>query len=68
MILADDMGLGKTIQTIALVYTLLNNGPDGKPILKKVLLIVPTSLIQNWIVELNKWIEGKTIVNFFDIN
>ena len=32
MILADDMGLGKTIQTIALIYTLLNNGPDGKPL------------------------------------
>ncbi|KAJ7002349.1 LOW QUALITY PROTEIN: protein CHROMATIN REMODELING 25 [Populus alba x Populus x berolinensis] len=30
-ILADDMGLGKTLQSITLLYTLLGQGFDGKP-------------------------------------
>ncbi|KAJ7002347.1 LOW QUALITY PROTEIN: hypothetical protein NC653_012413 [Populus alba x Populus x berolinensis] len=34
-ILADDMGLGKTLQSITLLYTLLGQGFDGKPMVKK---------------------------------
>ncbi|MBN4050785.1 MAG: ATP-dependent helicase [Alkaliphilus sp.] len=47
--LADDMGLGKTIQVIAL----LNNCKDKKR--EKSLIIVPVSLIGNWMSEIDKF-------------
>ena len=40
-ILADEMGLGKTLQTIALVWTLLRQGPYGKPVIKRVMVLAP---------------------------
>lgn len=45
-ILADEMGLGKTIQTITFLLS---------EKLKKSLIVVPTSLIYNWISEFNKF-------------
>ena len=47
--LADDMGLGKTIQTLALLQRHKNAG--GKP----VLLVCPTSVIENWRRELERF-------------
>ena len=41
--LADDMGLGKTIQVIALLLTL-----KKKKLTQPSLLILPTSLLENW--------------------
>ncbi|XP_038976868.1 DNA repair and recombination protein RAD54-like [Phoenix dactylifera] len=58
-ILADDMGLGKTLQSIAVLYTLLRQGFDGKPMVKRVMIVTPTSLVSNWESEINKWISGK---------
>ena len=50
-ILADDMGLGKTLQTIA--HLSIEHGrPDVD---KPTLVVVPTSLIQNWKRELNRF-------------
>jgi len=47
--LADDMGLGKTIQVIALLnYIRITKN-------EKTLLIIPASLIGNWISELEKF-------------
>ncbi len=49
-LLADDMGLGKSCQIIALLhvhYHLNNTNPS--------LLVVPTSLVNNWINEINKF-------------
>lgn len=50
-ILADEMGLGKTIQTLSLITYLMEvkkvNGPF--------LVIVPLSVISNWVRELNIW-------------
>ena len=40
-LLADEMGLGKTLQTIALVWTLLRQGPYGKPVIKRVMVLAP---------------------------
>ena len=59
-ILADDMGLGKTLQSITLLWTLLNSGNDllgGKPIAKRVIICCPTSLVSNWDSEIQKWLK-----------
>ncbi|KAL8541379.1 hypothetical protein ACS0TY_002583 [Phlomoides rotata] len=58
-ILADDMGLGKTLQSIALLYTLLRQGFDGKPIVKKAIIVTPTSLVSNWEAEIKKWVGER---------
>lgn len=64
-VLGDDMGLGKTIQTIAFLAAVY--GKDGdivdpkafteNPSLEKgpVLIICPSSIIQNWEIEFSKW-------------
>lgn len=49
-ILADDMGLGKTIQTIAFLDRLRKD-----KVLKKTLIVVPTSLTYNWLSEIKKF-------------
>jgi len=49
-ILADDMGLGKTIQTL----TYIQSEIDEKKA-KKILIVAPTSLIYNWMNEINKF-------------
>ncbi|KAJ8619003.1 hypothetical protein MRB53_015189 [Persea americana] len=55
-ILADDMGLGKTLQSITLLYTLLRRGFDGNPMVKRAMIVTPTSLVSNWESEINKWV------------
>jgi superfamily II DNA or RNA helicase len=51
-ILADDMGLGKTIQTIALLLHLKEAGEFDK---SPALVVCPTSLLSNWMREVNKF-------------
>ena len=58
-ILADDMGLGKTLQGITLLWTLLRQGLDGSPAVKRALIVCPTSLVSNWDDECNKWLNGR---------
>lgn len=58
-ILADDMGLGKTLQSITLLYTLLRQGFDGKPMVRKAIVVTPTSLVSNWEAEINKWVGER---------
>ncbi|CAK7329865.1 unnamed protein product [Dovyalis caffra] len=58
-ILADDMGLGKTLQSITLLYTLLGQGFDGKPMVKKAIIVTPTSLVRNWEAEIKKWVGER---------
>ncbi|KAG8010081.1 DNA repair and recombination protein RAD54B [Nibea albiflora] len=54
-ILADEMGLGKTLQSVALSWTLLKQGPyGGKPVAKRILVVTPGSLVQNWGAEFSK--------------
>ena len=60
-VLADDMGLGKTLQTIALIWTLLKQGPTGNPVCKKILIITPSSLVKNWKHEFKKWLGEERI-------
>ncbi|XP_019092703.1 PREDICTED: protein CHROMATIN REMODELING 25 [Camelina sativa] len=58
-ILADDMGLGKTLQSITLLYTLLCQGFDGTPMVKKAIIVTPTSLVSNWEAEIKKWVGDR---------
>ena len=52
-ILADEMGLGKTIQVIYYIKEILKEEKG------KVLIVVPTSLVYNWLYEFEKF--GKDI-------
>ena len=70
-ILADEMGLGKTLQTIALLWTLLKQNPihDDPPVIKKAVIVCPTTLTGNWRKEFRKWLSAERIGVFeFDDN
>jgi len=54
-LLADDMGLGKTVQVIAYLAYL-----KEKDRLSPTLLVLPKSLIDNWINEMEKFSPGLT--------
>ena len=55
-ILADDMGLGKTVQTLALCLHVLERRPDAR-----VLVVAPTSVVQNWAREAARFAPGVNI-------
>ncbi|XP_050094783.1 DNA repair and recombination protein RAD54B-like [Anopheles aquasalis] len=63
-ILADEMGLGKTLQCIALMYTLLKTGPYGKPLARRILIVTPSSLVENWDREITKWLRNERLFTF----
>jgi superfamily II DNA or RNA helicase len=50
-VLADDMGLGKTLQTLALLQGELDAGRLDRPSL----VVVPTSLLENWAAEASRF-------------
>lgn len=53
------MGLGKTLQGVALLWTLLRNGAPvlgGTPVVKRAIIVCPTSLVSNWDSECKKWL------------
>ena len=52
--LADDMGLGKTVQTLALLQKIKEEQQDGG-LSSTSLIIMPTSLIYNWLNEAGKF-------------
>ncbi|KAL3144372.1 hypothetical protein ABBQ32_004125 [Trebouxia sp. C0010 RCD-2024] len=58
-VLADEMGLGKTLQVIALLWTLIKQGPQGKPVAKRVIVVTPSTLTQNWAAEVQKWLGAE---------
>lgn len=65
-ILADDMGLGKTVQTIALLLSIKSlvekeakGKEDGKKAFKA-LIVAPTSVVTNWMRELDKFAPSLT--------
>ncbi|KIM91969.1 hypothetical protein PILCRDRAFT_809966 [Piloderma croceum F 1598] len=62
-ILADEMGLGKTLQTICLVWTLLKQNPyaGGGPVIGKVLVVCPVTLVNNWKAEFHKWLSRDRV-------
>lgn len=42
-----------------MVYTLSTDGPFGRPYLKRVLILAPSSLVKNWEKEFQKWLKNK---------
>ncbi|KAJ1101518.1 hypothetical protein NDU88_006585 [Pleurodeles waltl] len=58
-LLADDMGLGKTIQIIAFL-----SGMFDAELIRYVLLVMPTTLITNWMKEFAKWTPGMRVSEF----
>ncbi|KAM9126773.1 DNA excision repair protein ERCC-6-like isoform 1-T1 [Pangshura tecta] len=58
-ILADDMGLGKTIQIIAFL-----SGMFDAELIQFVLLVMPTTLVSNWMREFAKWTPGLRVKDF----
>jgi superfamily II DNA or RNA helicase len=56
-ILADDMGLGKTVQTLALLLAVKAEDAkiEGKRKPFKALIIAPTSVVTNWLREMDKF-------------
>lgn len=58
--LADDMGLGKTVQTLALLQ---KEKEDSEGSAKTSLIVMPTSLIYNWVKEAEKFAPDLRILN-----
>lgn len=56
-IIADDMGLGKTLQVITTIAKLKSEGELEK---SKVLVVVPTTLLSNWVREIEKFAPSLT--------
>ena len=57
-ILADDMGLGKTLQALALLQGELDAGRLDRPSL----VIVPTSLLGNWLAEAQRFTPALKVL------
>ena len=60
VILADDMGLGKTIMTISLLAHLAGERGVWGPHL----IIVPSSTVMNWELELRKWCPALKVLTY----
>ncbi|MBC8053565.1 MAG: DEAD/DEAH box helicase [Sphingobacteriaceae bacterium] len=59
--LADDMGLGKTVQTLALLQKIKEDSAEAGTTSTS-LIIMPTSLIYNWVKEAEKFAPSLRIL------
>ncbi|EGG19429.1 SNF2-related domain-containing protein [Cavenderia fasciculata] len=62
-ILADQMGLGKTLQALTLIWTMVQQNPNSstKPMVKKVIIVAPATLIGNWRSEIITWLGREKL-------
>nr|POE69078.1 helicase swr1 [Quercus suber] len=60
-ILADEMGLGKTIQTISLLAHIA----EQYDVWEAHLIIVPTSVVLNWVTEFQKFLPGFRVLGYY---
>jgi len=58
--LADDMGLGKTVQVLAFFATIL----EKKPLCPPLMVVVPPSLIHNWVAECHRFMPTVPVVQY----
>jgi superfamily II DNA or RNA helicase len=61
-ILADDMGLGKTLQSLALIC----HAKQVDPTISPFLIVAPTSVVSNWVVECARFAPGLKVVSLTD--
>ena len=59
-ILADEMGLGKTLQSIAFLAHILHVRREVGPHL----IVVPLSVLFNWIAEFKRWCPSIKVLRF----
>lgn len=64
-VIADDMGLGKTLQVITLLLKFKTEGYFNK---KQALVIVPTSLLTNWMREIEKFSPSLSATTYHGNN
>ena len=62
--LADDMGLGKTIQVLAWLETLRQRQEKAGHESRPSLVVVPKSLVFNWVAEAAKFTPNLRVLNF----
>lgn len=62
--MADDMGLGKTIQIISLILKMKEDGKLKKP----VLVVCPTTLLGNWMKELEMFAPNLNAVIYHGLD
>ncbi len=62
--MADDMGLGKTIQVISLILKL----KEEKKLKNPVLVICPTTLIGNWMKELQMFAPSLSVTTYHGLD
>jgi superfamily II DNA or RNA helicase len=60
-VLADDMGLGKTVQALSFLDLVARKSKSAKTLQKPNLVIVPTSLVYNWLSEARKFVPDLKI-------
>ncbi len=56
-LLADEMGLGKTVQASVALVLLMNACKD----IRRALIVAPSSLTMNWMLELEIWAPSLTV-------
>lgn len=61
--LADDMGLGKTVQVLALLEARRTRRPKADEVHRPSLVVVPKSLIFNWINEAARFAPKLKVIN-----
>ncbi|MGB0418403.1 MAG: DEAD/DEAH box helicase [Opitutales bacterium] len=61
--LADDMGLGKTVQTLAFLANYFESQPSELSASASVLIVVPPSLVFNWMDEFERFLPSVKIVD-----
>lgn len=57
-VLADAVGAGKTVTTFALIDTVLTANPDAN-----ILILAPANLVDQWMIELAKFLPNVTVRN-----